>query len=236
MECHPIKQPFQDAFAADTDLEGYLKDSILSLKTSLGQDNDTQARPNICNEARVINIATIYLGQALGVSLSTIIESYTYVSSAAHVFPNSSRGPWKVFIPDNEPNFPDLEQIYWTILDQFTPTSEPTIREDKSPLWCFYVGRAVYDHCRNTKSSKSCSVDNCKNIWTYFVEACHRVRSINTTDGDYKVTNDVNRWCLWIPHSDYKAYFISRRYQKSQMFFARLYLGGPGPVLIWAGI
>ena len=69
VECYGIKKPFEDAFAADSFLEGYLKDSILSLKSMLGQENDTQARPNICNPDRVVNIATLYLAQVLGVSV-----------------------------------------------------------------------------------------------------------------------------------------------------------------------
>ena len=191
-----------------------MKDSILSLKTMLGQENDTQARPNICNADRVVNIATVYLAQALGVSLSTIIESYTFVATASHVFPNSLTNPIPVYIPDSEPDFPDLEQIYWSILDQFTSASEPGIREDKSPLWCWYVGLAVSDHCTSIKNSKSCADNNCQDIWKYFVEACHRVRSINTASGDYKMdsTRTPRRYCIWYPHQDYRAYHISKRW------------------------
>ena len=178
----------------------------------LGQENDTLARPNICNADRVVNIATLYLAQVLGISLTTIIEDYTYVATATHVFPNSLTEPITVYIPDNEPEFPDLEQIYWSILDQFTMASEPSIRKDKSPLWCWYVGQAVYDHCRSTKNSENCAEDNCRDIWKYFLEACHRVRSIDTSSGDYKweLTSQPTRYCLWIPNQDYKAYYISR--------------------------
>ena len=214
VECYAIKKPFEDAFAADSFLEGYLKDSILSLKSMLGQENDTQARPNICNADRVVNIATLYLAQVLGVSLTDIIEDYTYVATATHVFPNDLLNPITVYIPDNEPGFPDLEQIYWSIIDQFTRASEPNIRKDKSPLWCWYVGVAVNDHCRSTKNSKSCAEDICSDIWKYFLEACHRVRSIDTSSGDYALRPlyGPSRYCLWIPHQDYKAYYISRKW------------------------
>ena len=180
----------------------------------LGQENDTLARPNICNADRVVNIATLYLAQVLGISLTTIIEDYTYVAAAIHVFPNDLKKPIPVYIPDNEPGFPDLEQIYWTIMDQFTRASEPSIRKDKSPLWCWYVGYAAFDHCTKTKNSEACAEDNCLDIWKYFVEACHRVRSINTATGDYSIMSDYKPWryCLYIPHQDYKLYYISRKW------------------------
>ena len=80
-----------DAFDADTNLISFLG-STLGLKTSLGQDNDIQERPNICNENRIVNIATLYLAQTLGLSTQTLVESYTFVVSAAQIFPMPKKG------------------------------------------------------------------------------------------------------------------------------------------------
>ena len=199
-----------DGFDADTNMNSFLE-STLGLKTSLGQDNDIQGRPNICNANRVVNIATLYLAQSLGLSTQTLIETYTYITSATHVFPLAEKGgPTATYIPDNLPDFPDLEQAFWTILNQYTPSTEINIRKDKSNLWCWYVGKAVMDHCLKVKNSQTCAEDICKDVWKYFVETCHRVRSINPT-GDYEVGNFVDRWCMWNPDPEYKAYYLARR-------------------------
>ena len=119
-------------------------------------------------------------------------------------------GPKATYIPENEPAFPNLEQAFWTILNQYTPATEINIRRDKSNLWCWYVGKAVMDHCLKFKSSQSCDENVCKDVWKYFVETCHRVRSINPI-GDYQVGENVNRWCMWNPHPDYRAYYLAKR-------------------------
>ena len=144
VDCDIVKEPYMDSFDADTNLITFLG-STLGLKTSLGQDNDIQERPNICNQNRVVNIATLYLAQSLGLSTLTLVETYTYVTSATHVFPMPKKGgPKNTYIPDNLPDFPDLEQAFWTILNQYTPATEINIRRDKSNLWCWYVGNLVH--------------------------------------------------------------------------------------------
>ena len=52
VNCTEVKQQFRDEFIADSDLNAFLSESTLGLKTSAGQDNDTQLRVNICNEVR----------------------------------------------------------------------------------------------------------------------------------------------------------------------------------------
>ena len=47
-------------------------------------------------------------------------------------------------------------QVYWSVLEQFSPSTEPFLRAGKSALWCWYVGRAVYDHCFYRKSQNNC--------------------------------------------------------------------------------
>lgn len=52
VNCTEAKKEFRDEFIADSDLNTFLSESTLGLKTSAGQDNDTQLRVNICNEVR----------------------------------------------------------------------------------------------------------------------------------------------------------------------------------------
>ena len=59
VDCSTVKQTYLDGFNADAALESFLTGSTLGLQTSAGQDNDTQQRPNICNEDRIVNIATV---------------------------------------------------------------------------------------------------------------------------------------------------------------------------------
>ena len=206
--CNPIKQPYQQTFQDDNTLNDFLKINTAGLKTSLGQDNDTI--PNICNSDRVVNIATLYLAKLLDVDLDTIINSFTYVTSQTYVFPNSTaNNVQNIYPPNNLPLFPNLEQLYWTILAYFTPLTEPQIRNNKSPLWCWYVGRAVWDHCAITKSSASCSTNICPDVWKYYLEGCHRLRSINPV-GIYAYNANSNRWCMG--NKTIWAYEISKRY------------------------
>ena len=41
-------------------------------------------------QARLPNIASLFLAKALGLAVAPLVESYTYVASASHVFPNHS--------------------------------------------------------------------------------------------------------------------------------------------------
>ena len=52
VNCTEVKKQFRDEFIADSDLNTFISQSTLGLKTSAGQDNDTQLRVNICNEVR----------------------------------------------------------------------------------------------------------------------------------------------------------------------------------------
>ena len=206
--CNPIKQPIQQTFQDDSTLENFLKINTAGLKTSSGQDNDTI--PNICNSNRVVNIATLYLGKLFEVSLDAIINTFTYVTSKAYVFPNSTVNNVKnIYPPNNLPLFPNLEQLYWTILAYFTPLTEPQIRANKSPLWCWYVGRAVWDHCQSMRMASSCAVNICPDVWKFYLEGCHRLRSINPV-GIYAYGTNPNRWCMG--NRTIQAYEISKRF------------------------
>ena len=116
----------------------------------------------------------MYLVQLLVRDLAGFISGWTYVTTASYVFPNhTTEGVTTFYIPDNEPDFPGLEQVecsilhlrdysapaqvYWSVLEQFSPSTEPFLRAGKSELWCWYVGRAVYDHCFHRKSQNQCS-------------------------------------------------------------------------------
>ena len=82
---------------------------------------------NICNENRVINIATLYLAKFFGLSVSSVINDFTYDASQT-VYPNSSVDQ-TIYPPVNVPGMPKLPQAYWTIVAHYTSATEPTLRQ-----------------------------------------------------------------------------------------------------------
>ena len=60
----------------------------------------------------------MYLVQLLVRDLAGFISGWTYVTTASYVFPNhTTEGVATFYIPDNEPDFPGLEQVGCSILN-----------------------------------------------------------------------------------------------------------------------
>ena len=60
----------------------------------------------------------MYLVQLLVRDLAGFISGWTYVTTASYVFPNhTTEGVTTFYIPDNEPDFPGLEQVGCSILN-----------------------------------------------------------------------------------------------------------------------
>ena len=192
----------------------FLKTSTLSLKTNEGQMNDSLQRSNICNPDRIIDIVTLYLARTLGLNTADIKENFVFEKTKTYEFPDSlASGPYEIFPPNSSlTDFPDLEQTYWSILSQFSPTTEPSIRADKSPEWCWLVGRGLHDHCLLTSDSLNCSLNTCDTIWSNFVEACHRVRSLDTSTSAYEMCGwcNPNTPCLYRTYNQADLYSVYR--------------------------
>ena len=109
----------------------FLKTSTLSLKTNEGQMNDSLQRNNICNPDRIIDIVTLYLAKSLGLNTADMKDNFVFEKTKTYEFPDSlSTGPWEIFPPNSSlTDFPNLEQTYWSILSQYTPDTEPSIRQ-----------------------------------------------------------------------------------------------------------
>ena len=131
----------------------------------------------------------------------------------------STRYSTKFPPPKKSNNSANYSSCYKT---QYSLKLTTRIRANKSPLWCFYTGKAVYHHCLKAKNSASCSTDNCQDIWSFFLEACHRVRSINPI-GPYENTGSVNRWCMG-DFPNRHAYYVSRRYNVQDFFCSKVSL------------
>ena len=193
VKCPEATDQYITAFDGDSTLMDFLTTSTLSLWTNDGQMNDTQQRVNICNPDRIIDMVTLYLAHALGLNTNSIKENFVFEKTKTYVFPDSLyTGPAETFPPNiSLTDFPNLEQTYWTIISQYTASSEPSLRAGKSAEWCWLLGKGLHDHCLLTSSSLNCSQDTCQTVWANFVEACHRVRSIDTSEAGYELCS----WC-----------------------------------------
>ena len=165
------------SFARESDLVSSLKphyesDSALGAFLITGLELKNTAHSwnatisNVCNHHRKVNLATIYLARALNLNVGNIISSYTYDAAATHVFPDGSNGPTETFIPNSLAAYPDLEQAFWTIMDQYTNSTEPGLRSGKERNWCHYQAMAVYSHCQQAALEATA---DCTTAWAAMV-------------------------------------------------------------------
>ena len=173
---------------------------------------------------QVVDVTTMYLAKSLGLNVKTLKNSYTYNTNVSlHSFPNGSNSPSQTYIPENEANYPNLEQTYWSIMDQYTNITEPTIHEDKDKMWCSHRGLGMYEHCKTATaevgsgcggSSSSARNNHCKDFWLYFMEACNRVHSRDPTDSKYRHNNNVQRYCT-VSSSSNSIYWLFRNWNRA---------------------
>ena len=126
IKCPEETNVYKDLLTDDTDLNNFLTDNKTGLWTTAGQDTNAVLK-NICNLDRVVNIATLYLAKFLGISISKIMDDFTYDPNQNYVYPNSSNGQ-TVYPPVDVAGMPDLPQVYWTIVSQYTSANEKSIR------------------------------------------------------------------------------------------------------------
>ena len=184
--------------------------SKLGLWTKAGQENGTES--NFCISQRATDITTLYLAVAYDISVSNIISNSQYDAGATHVFPNSStNGPQAIYPPDITSE-PGQHQSYWTFMSQLTTSTEPILRNTgRSERWCWIVARGLLDHCNSVMNSQSCTGTpvTCEDIRQDFVELCHRVRSIDTSNGIYRNIGAPQMIC--IPNiNDLELYQMSK--------------------------
>ena len=122
--CPEDTDQYKTKFETDTDLTDFMKVGNLSLKTSAGQDESTLI--NICNPDRLINLVTLYMAKMLSLSIADIID-YTYDMDETYVYPNSTVDQ-VVYPPENLTDFPNLDQAYWTLVSQYTKSTEKNMR------------------------------------------------------------------------------------------------------------
>ena len=210
LTCPEATDEFKTAFQGDTDLMSFLT-SKLSLLTNEGQEEDSHDRKNLCNPERLVDVVTMYLAQALGLDTANLKTNFVYDKTKTQVYPNSTSGPSQIFPPDsNLTSFPGLEQTYWTILSQYTAATEPGLRSDRSGQWCWILGKALHDHCSAVRTANNCAQNNCYNIWKYFLEACHRVRSLDPSLPQYKTCCNPSKICASTSYPGVQLYQLRR--------------------------
>ena len=200
-------------FQSDTSLMNFLTESKLSLWRKVnGQANDTLQRPNLCNPDRLVDTTTLYLARALGLSVSNIITNFVFDEGKTYTFPNhSTLGPTQIYPPSSLIGFLNLEQTYWTIISQYTTSTEPAMRtRQREEKWCWLQGKGLHDHCIATQESLPCPdttpANYCDDIWKFFVEACHRVHSLDTSQGKYRLGNSKPTYPC-VPKLEGRSYY-----------------------------
>ena len=207
--CQPLHQPYKDRFNADAGLIAFLGSKNTVTTITPGADAASpSAESNICTINSTADVAAIYMANLLDLDVASILSNYKYDTSKTRTFPqfNSSSGPSETYVPvstDLVP-FPGLDKAFWTILDQYTGNTEPTIRAGKGRMWCHYSGVGFYEHCKTQVGLDNCAGittndrrnDRCKEIWKFFMQVCNRVRSLDPNDNAYKAQSSVKNWCL----------------------------------------
>ena len=210
LSCPEATEEFKTAFQGDSGLTSFLA-SNLSLTTNEGQLEDSQGRQNLCNPDRLVDIVTLYLAQALGLDTADMKTNFVYEKTKTYIYPNSSLGPSEIFPADsNLTTFPGLEQTYWSIISQYTASTESGLRSGRSASWCWILGKGLHDPCLATKTSETCSLNNCYNIWKYFLEACHRVRSLDPTLPQYRTCCNPDNPCASTSYQGVQLYQLQR--------------------------
>ena len=196
-DCDVAAKVYEDQFDADSDLLTWLKDSTLALMTTDGQVDN--GKPNFCVVSDVgrANKATVYLASALGLDVGKLVDNFVFDTNVGnYTFPNSS-------VPSRPPegsvltSFPSLDQVYWTIISQYTGSTVHSTNSGKSSRWCWWVGKAVYDHSMKLKTELGCGEAWSSRLWKPFIEACHRVLHRDTSVNPYQYSASAwNKWCL----------------------------------------
>ena len=139
---------------------------------------------NLCNPNRLINIITLYMIHFLGLDTAAFINNYVYNHNADFKYPATWKNIWA---PKNITTYPNLEQSFWSVVQQYTTVTEVQLRQGKDVTWCPIIGDTVYLHCKDTiinscsSMSSSEQDDFCKNkVWNYFIENCHRTLNQTT--------------------------------------------------------
>ena len=198
-DCNVAAKVYEDQFDADTDLMNWLKVSTKALNTTEGQVEN--GMPNFCVVTNVgnANKATVYLASALGLDVGKFVENSVFDTNVSnYVFPNSSMQAFPPKASSVLSNFPSPDQVYWSIISQYTWATVHRTNHGKSARWCWWVGSGLYNHCRGLKSELGCMAGAwCSTLWKIFLEACHRVRHLDARVEPYVYkANSFNKWCL----------------------------------------
>ena len=199
-----LKNSYINRFNGDTGLINFFKSTTPVVSVTPGAPAQVSStEKNICDNQA--DVGGFYMAQLLGLNVGSIATNYKYDTSKSRTFPKGSSGPSTTFVPSatDETRMKGLTKAFWTIMDQYTASTEPGIRNGRTRMWCHFVGVGVYHHCLSQLDVCD-SLDNqgkksahCKTVWEYFMQICNRVRSLDPNHNDYKLrTGNPNFWCL----------------------------------------
>ena len=92
--------------------------------------------PNICNPDRVVNLVTLYMIHHLGLSVPTFMSVYFYNPKTDHSYSKITN----VYTNNHEPvalaDYPNLEQAFWSVANQYNNKTEKNMRNGRNREWC----------------------------------------------------------------------------------------------------
>ena len=133
----------------------FLKISKAELTTKFTNPNDSlsESLVNLCNTNRAVNIVTLYMAAFLNLNIGTIVSSFVYDPTVPLTYPYPRNPSFTANIPKNVAGYPGIEQAYWTIVKQYTASTESNLR-NKDPYWCSDKERLDYLNCNNFTNVK----------------------------------------------------------------------------------
>ena len=156
--CVPITTAVSASYKNDAGVTDYFSSTRpLQLAGQAGADG---GGPNICNPDRIANIVTVLLAKSVGLKVDDIVSNFVYDEAEDFEFPeHKTKKPSQTY----EPSEAGMKQIFWSIISQYTNTTEPALRS-KETKWCHYHALAAWSHSR-----KEAKEDTCQSYWDTLV-------------------------------------------------------------------
>ena len=147
---------------------------------------DVGADFNLCNPDRTINIITTYMLHHLSIPIEEVLANYIFDPAKTFEYPHNYDN---VRNPDNLADFPNLEQAFWTIIEQYNNNtiSQMSNRNNRKIPWCRAITYSSYIHCKKHSESLNCGNKDtfCQiDMSNYLYELCIRLMKVTDDEVD----------------------------------------------------
>lgn len=126
---------------ANLALVQFLTNETMELSNTASMD--TSELINLCNPKRVVNIITLYMIHFLGLNTTAFINGYVYNTREPFIYPAKYKNTQA---PVNLTNYPNLEQAFWSVVQQYTLATETKLRKGliQTYFYMFIISANIY--------------------------------------------------------------------------------------------